>query len=432
MFLVGKAGRDVLKGGAGDDILYGFGGDDSLSGGGGSDVLAGHEGNDSLNGGTGDDYLLGGAGTDILDGGAGVDWAAYEDATSAVKVSLALTGWQETGGGGRDKLSGIENLYGSAFNDTLIGDAGVNYLSGGAGDDRLEGGAGDDHLEGGRGNDTIIGGDGWDVVSYDDASGAVDINLANGQAWLAAVAPDGAREIDTLIGIEDVYGSRYNDWIVGDANDNYLIGNNGDDALAGSAGNDTLDGGDGNDYFSLTDEIQNQVIYGGDGVDTIHFTGGTLGQAGISIDLDSDEVQTIAAGKTVKLQSVEIFSGTMGNDTVHASSSANEYHSGWGNDLIVFSSIEDIGVGSTSDTVFWARDFKLDVSAIDADVTTAGHQAFRFSDATAFSGARGEIIQTYDLNLLRNIVQFDLDGDKVADAQITIVGDGVTADTFIL
>ena len=37
---------------------------------------------------------------DVIDGGAGVDWAAYEDATAAVKVSLALTGWQATGGAG--------------------------------------------------------------------------------------------------------------------------------------------------------------------------------------------------------------------------------------------------------------------------------------------------------------------------------------------
>jgi serralysin len=77
-------------------------------------------------------------------------------------VDLTLTGVQTTGGGGIDKLISIENLYGSAFSDTLIGDAGANVLSGGAGDDSLSGVGGDDVLNGGAGNDTLYGGAGAD------------------------------------------------------------------------------------------------------------------------------------------------------------------------------------------------------------------------------------------------------------------------------
>ena len=41
-----------------------------------------------------------------------------------------------------DILTGIENLRGSAFADTLVGDGGANVLSGGAGEDQLWGGGG--------------------------------------------------------------------------------------------------------------------------------------------------------------------------------------------------------------------------------------------------------------------------------------------------
>ena len=63
----------------------------------------------------------------------------------------------------------IENLTGSAFNDTLTGDDGDNMLSGGDGADMLTGGDGNDTLDGGGGNDT---------ASYADAAAGVTVSLA--------------------------------------------------------------------------------------------------------------------------------------------------------------------------------------------------------------------------------------------------------------
>ena len=69
----------------------------------------------------------------------GSDTASYADAASGVTVSLALHGSaQDTGGAGTDTLVNIENLTGSAFDDTLTGDAGANVLSGLDGDDTLQ------------------------------------------------------------------------------------------------------------------------------------------------------------------------------------------------------------------------------------------------------------------------------------------------------
>ncbi|MEO7691517.1 MAG: calcium-binding protein, partial [Sphingomonas sp.] len=113
-----------------------------------------------------------------LIGGAGNDTANYTDATGGVTVSLALAGVQATGWG-NDTLSGIENLSGSLFNDTLTGDAVANILSSGAGDDILNGGAGADILLGGSGADKFVFdlGTGQDTVG-DFVSGSDKLDLS--------------------------------------------------------------------------------------------------------------------------------------------------------------------------------------------------------------------------------------------------------------
>ncbi len=124
--------------GTGNDIdnqIVGNNGDNILSGGGGDDVLRGNNGTDVLSGGAGDDNLNGGVGNDTAD---------YSGAAGGVTVSLAVSTYQNTGGDGWDKLVSIENLTGSAFNDTLTGNSGANILTGGLGTDSLTGGAGHD------------------------------------------------------------------------------------------------------------------------------------------------------------------------------------------------------------------------------------------------------------------------------------------------
>ncbi|WP_158637945.1 M10 family metallopeptidase C-terminal domain-containing protein [Sphingomonas ginsenosidivorax] len=158
---------------------------------------------------------------DTLDGGVGIDTASYASATSAVNVSLLIAGNQNTGGGGLDSLTSIENLSGSSFGDTLTGDAGANVLTGGFGNDTLNGGDGNDVLFGNQDNDTLNGG----------------------------------------VGNDTLYGGQGDDALFGNQGDDILVGGLGNDQLFGGQGNDTLDGGDGND-----------VIQGGVGVDVL--TGG--------------------------------------------------------------------------------------------------------------------------------------------------------------
>ena len=94
-----------------------------------ADILRGLGGNDMLFGGSGNDTLEGGPGADTLIGGPGMDTADYSASAAAVSVNL-LTGLGSGGDAQGDILGGIENIVGSAFNDTLTGDNGGNALDG--------------------------------------------------------------------------------------------------------------------------------------------------------------------------------------------------------------------------------------------------------------------------------------------------------------
>ena len=137
--LSGSAHRDVLRGDAGVNGLWGGGGNDDLFGRDGADVLWGADGNDRL---------IGGEGGDRLDGGAGRDATVYWMASTGVLADLANSS-ANTGEAAGDTYVSIEDLYGSAHQDTLRGDAGGNRLWGGDGNDDLFGRGGDDVLWGG-------------------------------------------------------------------------------------------------------------------------------------------------------------------------------------------------------------------------------------------------------------------------------------------
>jgi Ca2+-binding RTX toxin-like protein len=171
--LYGGAGNDRLDGGLGNDTLYGGDGNDTLIGGAGNDTLDGGAGNDILIGGDGNDRLVGGDGDDVMDGGAGADtfignlgYDTVTYASSDTSVTADLTSSANNAGGAYgDLFSSVENLTGSAFDDTLVGGASGNVLDGGAGNDRLYGRAGNDTMYGGSGADWLEGGAGKDILT---------------------------------------------------------------------------------------------------------------------------------------------------------------------------------------------------------------------------------------------------------------------------
>ena len=227
--VVGTAGDDTLAGSTKNELIDGLAGNDTLRSGGG---------NDTLRAGAGDDVVYSGKGNDVVDGGDGYDYLYFTDATAGVVIDLP-TG-VASGGAGADRIAAFELIFGSAFDDTFVGnDASVGFL-GLDGNDTLTGGAGRDHLEGNGGDDVIDGGDGVDNTAYYSAAFAVDVNLGTGIAT-------GGLGRDTLRSIEDVVGSVFGDTLTGSTADNRLEGADGDDRFFSTAGNDVLDGGNGID-----------------------------------------------------------------------------------------------------------------------------------------------------------------------------------------
>jgi Ca2+-binding RTX toxin-like protein len=111
-----------------------------------------------------------------------------------VIVSL-LTGMGSGGDAGGDRLYDIENLEGTNYGDTLIGDGEDNTLIGWGGEDTIAGGIGDDIIHGDdmgvsyppyvmNFNDRLSGGNGYDVINGD-----------GGDDWI-----EGGGEDDTLTG----------------------------------------------------------------------------------------------------------------------------------------------------------------------------------------------------------------------------------------
>ncbi|MBR0872293.1 hypothetical protein JQ633_18150 [Bradyrhizobium tropiciagri] len=265
-----------------------------------------------------ENFFEGGGGNDTISGN-GHTWAQYSDAFAAVTVNLQTGIGQSTAGGdaagvGIDTLTGVNGVLGSRFADTLIGSNGAQA----------------EQFYGDAGNDTINGGGGLlDRVVYQGAPAGVTVNLAT------QTATDGFGTADTIINIEGVLGSEFNDWITGDSNDNRLIGQDGDDYLAGGAGNDILVGDDGVDLYANafgtggTDfDTGNDVLIGGAGADTL--TGGNGGDtfvyapgSGADVVTDFvegagvfDRISLIGFGGLHSLTDALAFASQIGSSTV--------------------------------------------------------------------------------------------------------------------
>jgi Ca2+-binding RTX toxin-like protein len=341
-WLVGTSGDNHLIGGAGNDHLDGWGGADVLEGGDGNDnivtfgifgaaapgsLLIGGDGgdtiqsgnsNDTLQGGEGDDYLelSNFATTRVVDGGTGTDALAFNGAgvggfSSGVVVDLSQTTAQTVAPGVVVVVTGVENIYGLAGNDSLTGDTNANVLRGGGGDDALHGGDGDDLLEGGFGNNVVDGGAGIDTATY--LSGLVQslsVSLSTGQATF--VTDGGATYSDSLTGIENVIGSNGADTIEGDAGSNALQGRDGADTLIGGQGQDVLDGGFGADTFvfaagdSTAASPDTIVFFVSE--DRLQFTDGPAGSTANYVELEAPDPVALAslfAGEGVRYVAVQ-------------------------------------------------------------------------------------------------------------------------------
>lgn len=270
----------------GNDTIIGTSGDDRQ--------LQGFmDGNDSFSMGAGDDFVFAGSGRDTVNGGTGFDIlsynaTAYNEGSSAYRgISVNLANGTATDCWGfTDRFSGIEGIWGSRFNDQITGSAGDNEFAGM------------------RGRDTINGGGGDDLVVYEDDHWdggrlgiKVDLETSISNGVVTGFAVDGFGQRDTLINIEDVRGTRYDDLIIGSRFSNRLRGGDGDDTLAGGGGNDAF-------YWRGQDEIgDDDVVNGfatsGAGADVLQFRTDTFNNMTTDLVLVNGTAATEAVGTFV-------------------------------------------------------------------------------------------------------------------------------------
>jgi serralysin len=214
-------------------------------------------------------------------------------------------------------------------------------------------------------------------------------------------------------GYDDLQGGEHRDWIYGRGGHDVLRGLGGHDLLKGGSGDDFLAGGEGRDR-----------IYGGRGEDTASF-GGT---SGVVVDLRARGWQDSGEGLD-KLRGIENLVGTIGADTFIAGYGANSFDGGPGDDQFVFKCL----CSFDGDSVYKLRGSgfdRIDISAIDADTTQVGDQAFTL--VGAFDGHAGQAVWSYVYGASSTTLQLDVDGDGAADGELTVGGNDFGNIGFVL
>lgn len=464
-------------------------------------AIAGNSLVNILYAGDGDDTIIGSMSSN------GSDTVSYQYAKSAITV-LTTNYYDQMkviGGSGNDNLRYIKNFIGSGYNDTINGDASDNVIDGASGADWMAGGNGDDtyvvenagdivienrnagtdtvnswlinyiladNVENARilqlgktwltGNDlanviyasqdsnVMDGAGGNDTVSYENMTSAVVVSLD-----LASDQQTAGSGSDTLISIENLVGTRFDDVLTGNAGNNRLDGGLGADTLRGGLGDDTYvvdssndvvieltDGGVDTvlisvDQYTLGQNIENvqilttgrssltanaldnridatvgdNFIDGAAGTDTVSYANST---GGVVLDLALTAIQATGGSGNDTLLNVESLVGSQFADKLRGNAQANTLYGGGGNDWLEGRDGDDILSGGAfydtligglgNDTYLFGRDDDSD-HIVENDATPGNTDIVRFGAAVLtsqlwFSREQNDlkvaIIGTYD------------------------------------
>lgn len=254
-------------------------------------------------------------GVAVYAGSIGHDNISFAAAAAAVSVDMAIDNVQNSGGGGLIRMLTIDGVFGSRFNDTLLGNAMDNVFAGAGGDDYIDG----------RG--------GFDYADYRLAVAAVAVSLN------LSVQNTGGAGTDTLINIEGIVGSGHGDVLTGNSGSNTLYGMGGDDTLQGGDGDDLLVGGDGFD-----------ILDGGAGFDTVSYETETRDLAvWLGDGNQAYKLPDFVYEWTDTLFSIEGVIGGSGNDTLVGSAGNNQIFGNAGSDTLQGGDGDDLIEGGAGD-----------------------------------------------------------------------------------
>jgi Ca2+-binding RTX toxin-like protein len=364
--------------------------------------------------------ILGGAslGRDFLDLSSipsGVNLTFNNDMSPA---ATDIGGWESIfSGNGHDAITVTNATATDAI--YLVGFAGNDVLVGGPGPDVLQGGLGNDLLIGLAGADEFVGSEGLDTVDYStsrDAAGntipviPAPIPTHPGFDGVVADLRAGGRgfgnhaegDFNTEHDVENIVGTPFNDYIIGNLRDNVIDGLAGDDKIIGNQGNDDLTGDLGNDELTGSDGLvvtDADKLDGGDGDDTVYADAADLVGAGalvlggsgrdfIDFLFSSGGIAFVNdfTGGATRGGFEDVFGNRTGDDTITTNGTApNLQYVGWGgNDVLVG--------GSGNDTL----------NGADGDDTLTGH-----GGADLFVGGEG-VDSATDFNPGEGDLRFDV------------------------
>lgn len=285
----------------------------------------------------------------------------------------------------------IENATGSAFADTLVGNALNNVL---------DGRGGQDIMGGGLGNDTYIVDDEGDVVIEESTlPGEIDTVIAS-----VSYSLGDNLEVLTLTGRGNLNGT-------GNGLNNRITGNAGNNVLDGGAGADTLIGGLGNDTYIVDDLGDKLVEAANAGVDTVRASlSWVLGANLENLELTgADDLS--GTGNALG----NVLTGNAGNNILDGGLGADRMSGGQGDDIYYVDNLRDIVVEAAGE----GRDL------VRASV----------SHVLAANVEEGELLGKANLNLTGNAGNNKLTGNagnnvlKGQGGQDTLIG-GLGNDTY--
>ncbi len=267
-----------------------------------------------------------------------------EGVSSAVTV-LGSAG--EITGSGPLKFSQIQNFNLTNFNDTYNDIPGVkNVVNGLNGNDTFKVSTLDgDIFNGGLPSNAAPAGQS-DTIDISGLGTGANVDLASD-----TVAGEPGGLADSVIEIENVIGSQFNDVIFGDEGNNLLDGRGGNDQIDGRGGDDIIIGGPGNDSLN-----------GGPGLDTISYENAP---SGVTIDLCHTSFTTVDGNDSISnfenltgsqfddvmrgCANTVIIYGLGGNDTISGRGGNITFFGGDGNDTLRGLGGSDTLVGGRGD-----------------------------------------------------------------------------------
>lgn len=420
---VGNQGADTIDLGDGFDFGFGGEGNDIIRGGAGNDNLFGESsfetengitGDDQLFGGDGDDFMRGGLGNDYMDGGSGSDRVSYFSIPGAVRVDLRTQGVaQNTINGGFDTLVNVENVAGTQFADTLIGNNNANWMWSHGGADDLRGNAGDDTFWLPQGDGAVVrGGQGVDVVSF---RGRVTLpgeepDTTGVTFTISAGAQDIGRGEVTVFSIEGAEGSEYNDTIGGNGQDNLLSGFTGDDTVNGAGGDDLIYGD-----HSIREVGENPVAYNYDdptvfvhGADTLN---GGAGDDAIYGNGGNDAI-----------------AGAGGEDTLVGGAGADSIDGGAGDDQFVYAGASE-STSTGFDTIISFNFNNHDVFDLHSTVTSTSTVSGGALNAASFDADLAATLNAGVLSANEAILYTAASGTYAGQRFLVVDADGIAGYT---